>query len=410
MIAMVVTTSGRPKLAAAAVRALLRHDGDDLRVVVSDTSRDPGQAAWLERRCRRLGDARLTYLRAPELPMGEHWDWALGRAMELTDATHLGIHYDRMLFRDGGIRRLRDALDRHGARVLTYAKDGLAAVQGRAVVVILARHTDGDYAVASSDILRLASQGKVIPISHAWPILSNTLVHRDVLHAVRSRFGSYCAALGPDAAFGFRVSVVEAASVHVDRPVSFVRAPHRSAGLGYASGSDTDFTEFARRVSDRPWLDAVPLPGVNLGLNMLFHEYELVRRVEPSLPPTSREAYLEGLAFGLPFVRDPGRRAELAGVLRGHGWTGTDDAPDPTVISRPRFITRRRRQGLFGGRDALLRSLVAGRLVAPQALSGRFFTSEREATWWAWRLALPAEPELPATPELGRAVLDHRLG
>ena len=40
---------------------------------------------------------------------------------------------------------------------------------------------------------------------------------------------------------------------------------------------------------DRPWLDAAPIVGLNMGQNVLFHQYELVRRVTDD-PGTSNRS------------------------------------------------------------------------------------------------------------------------
>ena len=53
----------------------------------------------------------------------------------------------------------------------------------------------------------------------------------------------------------------------------------------------------------RPWLDAAPILGLNMGQNVLFHEYELVRRVtdDPEFKPIEMRGYLRELGHSLPW-------------------------------------------------------------------------------------------------------------
>ena len=68
---------------------------------------------------------------------------------------------------------------------------------------------------------------------------------------------------------------------------------------------------------DRPWLDAAPIPGLTLGQNILFHEYELVRRAIGGAPfkPIQMDGYLRELGQALMWVNDPVRAAEIVNLL-----------------------------------------------------------------------------------------------
>ena len=53
-----------------------------------------------------------------------------------------------------------------------------------------------------------------------------------------------------------------------------------SNGWGYLRGKETGaWADWIKLWGDRPWIDAAPIPGINLGYNVMFHEYNLVRRV-----------------------------------------------------------------------------------------------------------------------------------
>ena len=82
--------------------------------------------------------------------------------------------------------------------------------------------------------------------------------------------------------------------------------------------------------------------GLNLGQNIFYHEYMLVRREagQDRFPPVEMEGYLRDLARGLLFVSDPGRRSEMRDVLVSHGWK--DDSEPPAAPSRPHLRERLR--------------------------------------------------------------------
>ena len=87
-------------------------------------------------------------------------------------------------------------------------------------------------------------------------------------------------------------------------------------------GAGGDFPAFVEAWGSRPWQDAAPIPALNLGQNMLFHEYEVVRRAVGSdaFPPIEMDPYLHHLAASLYWLRDGEREAQLLSLLEQHGW------------------------------------------------------------------------------------------
>ena len=66
-----------------------------------------------------------------------------------------------------------------------------------------------------------------------------------------------------------------------------------------------------------PRLDAAPIPGLTLGQNILFHEYELVRRAigGAAFKPIQMDGYLRELGRALMWVNDPVRAAGIINLL-----------------------------------------------------------------------------------------------
>src|SRR6202012_2141730 len=111
------------------------------------------------------------------------------------------------------------------------------------------------------------------------------------------RFGTVCESTAPDGAFMCRFFTIgDADYLHYDRPLGILYSSRRSNGLGYLRGKGGDFADFVKMAGDGPWPDAAPVPGMNLGNNMLYREYELVRRATgDALPPFDLPRVLEDL-------------------------------------------------------------------------------------------------------------------
>lgn len=386
-LTFVIPTRNRAQLALCAATSLLDGSGDEVRVVVSDNSTDERQAAWLERSCTRLATTRLTYLRAPELTMPAHWDWALEQALARVDTSHYSIHYDRKVAKPGATRFLLEAIGRQPAHVVTYLIDQVNE-QSPCWVLWQTPWTGGLYEIETARVLEMVSGGKIAAMGQSFPILSNCAVPRQVLERIRDRFGDLCDSTGPDAAFAFRFCAVESSYMHLDRSLSVIYAMPRSAGAGYLSGKPTDFQDYVRSWGDRPWLDAVPLAGLNLGWNLLFHEYELARRAVAGhgFPPLSKEGYLQGLADGLPMVEDPDQRERHTALLESHGWQRPlheDGTPRPAPRIRGAL---RSRLAALARRPGMVLALALVFRVMPEHITGFSFASEARALRFAMRL------------------------
>jgi hypothetical protein len=383
-LTFVIPTRNRADLAEVAVAGLLDEPGDELRVVVSDNSTQEQQAQRLAAFCHGRSDPRLTYLRAPDLTMPAHWNWALEQALARADTSHFSIHYDRKLAKPGQMRHLLDAIARHPDHVVTYTIDQIHTPPPR--WVLWQPPTTGRvYEVETARVRRMTVEGRIAEMGQAFPVLSNCAVPRPLLEKIRGRFGDICDSTGPDAAFAFRQSALETSYLHLDRSLAVIHGASRSNGAGYLSGKSTDFEDFKRAWGDRAWLDAVPLAGLNLGWNMLFHEYELVRREVggEAFPPLSKTGYLDGLAHGLGYIEDPGLRRQHEELLESHGWrkpeAGERGAPAPTW----RVLASRARAAAVAGRQSLVLFLASTFGIMPQHITGFRFRSESQALRFA---------------------------
>jgi hypothetical protein len=277
-----------------------------------------------------------------------------------------------------------DAMARDPDRVITYTIDQIVGLPPD-LSVWLAPWTGETYEIATARVLQMISEGMIPELGQAFPILSNCAVPRAAIEEIRRRFGSICDSTGPDAAFTFRLCSFEDSYLHLDRALGVSYANYRSAGQGYLTGRDTDYADFRKAFGDRPWLDAVALPELDLGGNMLLHEYELVRReVGDRFPPVTTEGYLNGLAYGLDYIADPGRREAYTKTLVSHGWRPPVAAghtpPGRTSVRRD----LRRRVGMIVKRSRFLVHLAAAAGAIPEP-NGFTFAKEDRALRFAER-------------------------
>ncbi len=299
LLAAVIPTRNRGTLAQDAARSLREQDCE-VEVFVSDNSDAPGP--------HELRPDR-------ELAVADHWDWALREAMARSKATHFIIHHDRRV----AMPRSWGAIERIAARwpelLITAPVDAISDVPPP-LRLWQAPWTGKLFAIRTAVAAKLIAGARIAESVHALPLLNNSFVPRAVLQSIIDRFGDICRSTGPDTAFLARFLALHDRYLFADRPAGILHAPHRSANLGSVRNAGGDFDEYVRLHGDRPWLDAAPVPGLNLGSNMLFHEYERVRReTGDRLPPIDRDAYLRELEGALRWIEDRAQRKALASQL-----------------------------------------------------------------------------------------------
>jgi hypothetical protein len=375
-LGVVIPTRNRAELAMIAIRALLAQPCD-LQVLVSDNSTSASEVEKLAAFCDATGDARLVRLRpSGELSMPAHWDWALRQATERFDSTHFTVHYDRKTFRPGQLALLTDLAASFPDELITYPSDYTGGEE-RNVTLWQPPATGRLYAIRTQRIAQLFAEGRWAATASTAPILANGVVPRAVLERIRARFGSYCDSIGPDSCFWFRFSAIAARSLHFDRSLTVLHHAQHGHGYHYQHG---DVAYFRKPFGDVAWLAAAPIPGLDLGLNLLYHEYELVRReISDRLPPIDMQGYLHDLASFIPLLPDQARRDEMLAILRQHGFT--EPLPPTVAPARPSWERRLKRHLIRLAADHLGR--------APRDLSGFEFASAAEALAYAMKHPRP---------------------
>lgn len=371
-LAILIPTRNRPAFPVNAARSLADQDRD-LEIYVSDnsTSGDALRDAF--------HDSRAQLLRPPrEMAVAEHWDWAIREVLSRSASTHLVVHHDRRWSYPNAWGAIASVAARWPGSLITFGTDAITDTPPP-LRLWQTPWTGKVFRIRSDKAANVIAQGRIAEAGHALPMLAQCAVPVEILRAVLDRFGDVCNSTGPDIAFMARFLALFDDYLHADRALGVLYAPERSTSMGWYRGEGGDFHDLQRLHGDRPWLDAAPLPGVHVGSNMLFHEYERVRRVTGDrLPPLDHRAYLGELGAGLRWVTDARRRESLRTLLVAAGWTGES----PELPPAPRWPVRLRHR----------LTLLAGRAARnPPLIHGFAFRDDAEALRAAMRHRRPAQ-------------------
>jgi glycosyltransferase involved in cell wall biosynthesis len=379
-IAAVIPTRNRADLAMEAVHSLVAQQCG-IEIFVCDNSNSPDPLSAF---CESLRARGVRYVRPPRvLSMPDNWELGLRTALAQSDATHFTVHYDRKVSRPGGWRPLREMCEQWPDDVLTFAAD-FVTHHPPPLRVWQAPWTGRAFSIDCGHVAELMARGNVGLISHAIPILSNCLIPRQVLERISDTFGSLCNSTGPDSCFMWRFLALAGRYLHLDAPLGIFHAARRGTGMGYVRNKGGDFPDFMKTFGDRPWIDAAPLPGANIGQNLLYHEHALARRVVGDrLPALDMPAVLDDLASSLAWVADRRVKAQLVARLRARGWRGDEPPPVPGWRLRS------------GVRQQLAWLNLKVRKVEPEDISGFAYLSDRRALKAALKHPRKPQPDAP---------------
>jgi hypothetical protein len=374
-LAAVIPTRNRASLAMSAVRSLIAQDCS-MDIYVSDNSSSADAA--LRGFCERT--PRVNYLRAPrELSMPEHWDWALRQVLQRSAATHLTLHHDRRFSKPRHWGSLLATASARPDLVISYPSDFIN-IEPRPRRLWQTPCTGKRFFIETARAARVMAAGQTEAICQAIPFLANCVVPRPVLESLIERYGSVCDSLSPDVAFMWRLFTLQERYIHHDAAPGVLYASHRSNGLSFMTGKGSEFPDYRKTYGDRPWLDLAPVPGLDLGHSMLYHEHAVVRRISgDALPPLDHAAVINELGGQLRWVVDPKRKARLRQLLEAHGWRGPD----------AKFPRTRTPSSVF--QEWRCRFHMRWRGAVPPTITGFAFRSDRKALRFALRY--PRQPQ-----------------
>lgn len=314
---VVVPTRNRASLAQAAITSALGQLADG-HILVSDNSTEPAEVEDLRRFCAGLDPATVTYVRPPQpLAMTAHWQWALQRGLQLPGLTHVLYLTDRMVFKEGALRRLLALTAHHPDRVISYNHDRIDDVQPP--VRLEQRDWTGSlFEVPSGHLLNLTARAIVPP---CLPRMLNCIAPVQALAQLERRFHSVFASVSPDYAFAYRLLATVDSVLYDDASPLIHYALDRSNGASFARGvASKDSLDFIANVENATTNAAAPIPAFRTASNPIFHEYGVVRAEVGGLPAVDRFQYLGMMDFDCRQLRDPALKRAMSSLLRAQGW------------------------------------------------------------------------------------------
>jgi len=346
-LVIVIPTRNRSDLAVNAIRSVLRQRQDPISVVVSDNSTDHEEVCSLQRFCNQLSHPRLLYVRPPEpLPMSEHWEWALGQAMQICPASHYTFLTDRMVFKSDTLSKLLSIIQLYPQAVVSYNHDRVNDYD-RPIRLEQAHWTGEIVELTSRQLLTMAAQMK---FHVALPRMLNCIVPRFVFDRIYERFGNVFISISPDFCFTFRCLAVLESILYYDRSVLLHYALRRSNGESHAKGiMSKDSVDFLNGLGATPPSFASPVPEFRTVGNSIVHEYCAVRNEvgDSTYPAINFSTYLQFTALEVEQLQHPQLRVDMRALLEFHGWrpsTDTNNGMDhPAYGQRAQVLLRKLR-------------------------------------------------------------------
>ena len=332
---LVIPTRNRASLAESAIRSVMSQIRDNVRVLVSDNSTSPDAVQQLANFCNAIADDRLRYIRPPQsLLMSPHWDWALRRALDLWDYSHVSFLTDRMIFKPGVLNELAHVASLSPDKIVSYMHDRVADNQ---YPIRLDQHpwTGALFHVNAARLLELSSQSI---IHEMLPRMLNSLVPRRVLTELDKRHGKMFDSHAPDFNFCYRALALEESIVFYDKALLVHYALDRSNGAAASAGTTgEDREDYISGLKEQDGHFATPIPEILTARNCVAHEYCVVRRENQSarFPALEMGPYLDAIAGEVAEMTNPQLKQETQELLIAHGWK------EPGVFARPRSLARK---------------------------------------------------------------------
>lgn len=326
-LSLIVPTKDRPQYAGPCIRSLLRIEGSDLEVVVSDNSSDERTADALR---GLLGDRRLKYARTHEtLNIEQNFE----RALRASSGRYVGFLGDD----DGVNREILDAVRWAGSndldgvvgrRLMSYLwPDVRLRLYGhRFSSALRLRPFTGTihFPNPSDELLRVASRGAID--FGRLPKAYHGVVDRQRLDEVHARAGTFFPGPTPDMASAAALATVVERYAFLDYPL-FVSGTGKVSGGGAGATRRHDWSLdsvpwFPRRAIDR-WSNATPriAVGQTLWAEGVLQASRAMGRSDVV------EAFNYGALYGRCAAFHPHHREPIADALRrftedgGAWWT-----------------------------------------------------------------------------------------
>ncbi|MGV1752274.1 glycosyltransferase family 2 protein [Agrobacterium sp. CG674] len=270
---IVIPTRNRPEYLPDAIASVMRQTFSDFELIVSDNS-DEAHAAENQRIIASYrGHERFQYIRPPsDLPMVDHWEWALRR----TAGRYIGFLTDRMALRLYALQFAHNTIQSTQTPAICFASEDSIELPGYRSVRRISNALQVRE-VLSKDKLSEFSKGK---LPKDTPRMLNSLVDKSVIAKIEEKYGSVFCSISPDYIFTFRLMGEIPAFTASTAPLLVTQGEKRSTGRAFKIGkmnSDSQGMLSNIRTIYGEWLKFGPIPGdVYLMPNVILREYDVV--------------------------------------------------------------------------------------------------------------------------------------
>jgi hypothetical protein len=316
-LAAVLPTRNRSGLAKVAIDSVLANKPEEVHLVVSDNSTEDEHVSDLRAYCEPLRARGVEYVR-PDRPlsMTRHWDWIGRRVLASPDTTHVLFLADRMIFKRGWLSRLVDVVRRHPEHLIMYIDDSI--VDDLQPVRLVQNRWSGQLVEVSSR--RLLEQAAEMML-HPAPRMLNCVAPREVMEAVRDRFGEVFGSVSPDFCFAYRALYLTDRLCFWDAPPVLHYGRTDSNGWSFARGVPSDASRDFLRELEEPFNGRAPLPQIPTPGNAVVHEYCRAREETGSekFPPVNRDRYLQLMHQEVAALQNLELKANLEALLAAQG-------------------------------------------------------------------------------------------
>ena len=290
---VVIPTRNRAELAKKAIISVLSQENCDFEILVSDNSTDEEEILDLSDFCENLADPRVRYVRPPHpMPMTEHWDWAMRRALESSSFSHVTYLTDRMLFTKNSLSVLQKICTAYPDKIVSYNFDTIDDTN-EPVSLLQSRWTGRLFEIDSSSILKIYSDMKNAAAS---PRMLNCVVPREIIKANFAAYGNYFASVSPDYNFTFRCLEKVNSILYFDKPLLLSYGIYRSNGANMLKGNfQKDSLDFIKSMNFTEVCFDSPVKFVGIIPNVVVHEYCFIKQATENVkfPEINRKVYLQ---------------------------------------------------------------------------------------------------------------------
>lgn len=323
-LVILIPTRNRGKLACrSAISVIKSQTRFPVDVIISDNSTDAGESAIIDAFLAEHTSHGVSLIRPSRpLPMTEHWQWAISRAMTIHDASHFFVLTDRMLFKNEALSHLLAITEKYPDELISFTYDRIDDYS-RPISYLPLPRTGQLYRMDTRHLLRLSAN---MVFYSCFPRMLNCVAPRSVLEKMERKYGSVFASVSPDYCFCFKVLGLIPTMLYYDNSALVNYASDRSNGASFSRGIITkDSADFEQNLTMSTLNSEAPVPGIRTVGNAVINEYCSVKKQSDadSYPEIALRPYLDFLAAEVAGFLDPKAVSSANEVLAEKGWRAT---------------------------------------------------------------------------------------